>query len=272
MSRVIHLCLLCLFLMCSCIREDRSVCPCFLHVDMTDIDTTAIRRMDLMLFQDGVLSGTHTAEPAVFGEELIIPVSRNELQFCAWGNVENSRLDTVRQTINLHGGCDSVWFFSKTVRTDCEDAYIRVVPERQFKSVVIVVRGQISGISEVHTLITGIDNTFSFVGDVPAGNPGQIVPQLVKSPSSGEEYYQFQTLITKQAGAADAILRLEFISEGKLRKGTYELGRLLLEAGEDLSISGGRPIVIDIVLGAASAFISISTEEWVGHDTFEITL
>ncbi len=258
--------------MCSCIREDRSVCPCFLHVDMTELDTAAIRRMDMMLFEDGTFSGTHTAEPAVFGEELIIPVSRNELQFCAWGNLESSQLDVTHQTIHLPGGRDSVWLFRQTVHTNCEDTYIKIAPERQFKPVIILLRGRISGISGVNTLITGIDNTFSFGGDVPAGNPGQLVPQLVKSPSSGEEYYQFQTLITRQAEAENAMLRLEFISDGEQRTGEYEIGRMLLEAGEDLTESGGRPIVIDIVLGSSSAFISISTDGWVRHDTFEITL
>ncbi len=258
--------------MCSCIREDRSVCPCFLHVDMTELDTGAIHRMDLMLFEEGVFSGTHTAWPAAFGEEIIIPVSRNELQFCAWGNLESSQLDPAQQTIHLPGGRDSVWLFRQTVRTDCEDVYIKIAPERQFKPVVILLRGQISGISGVHTMITGIDNTFSFGGDVPAGSPGQLVPQLVRSPAEGNDYYQFQTLITRQAETAKAMLRLEFISEGEQRTGEYDVGRLLLEAGEDLTKSDGRPIVIDIVLGSSSAFISISTDGWVRHDTFEITL
>ncbi len=248
------------------------MCPCFLQVDMTDLDTAAIRRMDLMIFEDGVFSGTHTANPALFREELIIPVSRNELQFCAWGNLDTSQLDTGHQTIHLEEGDDSLWLFRQTVSTNCEDVYIRVTPERQFKPVVILLRGQISAISNVHTSITGIDNTFSFGGEVPAGNYGQLVPQLVKSPDDETEYYQFQTLLSRQAEAAKAMLNLEFMSDGEPRTGVYEIGRLLLEAGEDLTKSDGRPIVIDIVLGSSSAFISISTDGWVRHDTFEIIL
>lgn len=257
--------------MCSCIREDRSVCPCFLHVDLTGLDAGAIRKVDMILFEEDLPGTVITAEHDIAENELIIPVSKGEVQFCVWGNLFSSEIDSERQLIRTVAECDSIWFFRQSVSTNCEDAYLKVAPERQTRTVTVILRGNLAGISNVSTRLTGIDTDFTFSGDVPAGNPGKIVPILVSTPESGSGIYQFQTTITRQADAFDATLELEFTSDGSVRSGTYEIGKMLFEAGEDLSESSGHPIVIDLVFGNSSVFISLAVDGWTGHDVFEIT-
>ena len=243
------------------------MCPCFLHVDLSGEASWP----EMIYCYDDVSDTTILTLQETDGNELIIPVNKGEIQFCAWGNLSNTAVDIGSQTIKASGECDEIWFFGKKVRTNCEDAYLKLTPQRQTREVTIILRGNILGISNVHTRITGMDNSFTFGGDVLTGNQVQVLPTLVSGPDSGSGMYLFQAQITRQAATSDALLELEFTSDDSVHTGTYEIGRLLYEAGEDLTESDGSPIVIDLVLGNSSIFVTIGVDGWTGHDTFEIT-
>jgi len=239
---------------------------------MSGTDTTSIHRLDLMLFEEESPASSYRIEQQGFGHELKIPVYRKEVSLSAWGNLYNSYLDHTNRLVQTMQPCDSIWLFRQTIRTDCRDAYVRISPESQTRTVDVLLRGNISGISDVHASITGIDKSFTFKGDIPAGHPGENVLDLVKYPEPGREYYQFRSVITRQYDPFRAELHLEFTSGGVVRNCAYDIGSMLHEAGEDLTKSGGHPIVIDMYVGGASVLVSVKVEEWICHDVFEITL
>lgn len=256
----------------SCIKEDRTKCPCNLHVDLSRVDGDYVHKVDLML-RDVATQGNpwwYAVEKRYIGDTLIIEVNKSEFDFCAWGNLVRSLKDDRSQNITPGSEPDSLWSCYRRIVTRCEDAYVTVEPERQFIPVTIIVRGMLQGISGVKTSLKGISDCFDYTGNA-TGRELTLVPQLVSGPDSAEGYYLFRTLLMTQPTSESAVLGLEFLRFDTKVSGVYPVGKMLLEAGEDISLRDQRPIVIELTIGSADIQVAIKINDWTTHGVFTIT-
>ena len=255
-------------MLASCIKEDRSKCPCYLYVDLSRVDTNYITKIDLMT---SGLSGTPAwtaVERSAIGDTVILAVNKEEIDFCAWGNLRGSAVDGPTRTINARG--DSLWSCYRRLSTRCEDMYVTVEPERQYIPVTIIVRGMIQNLSDIQPSLATVSNTLDFNSGA-TGDMERIYATEVRSPQASDGYYQFNTLMITQQSATAATLELDFKSDGNPVKVSYPLGEKLLEIGEDISLSDQKPVIVDLVIGSGSVFFTIDVSGWTQHANIDIT-
>lgn len=259
-------------LLSSCVREDRTHCPCNLHVDLSRVDVDYVHKVDLVM-SDVAVDGYpewYAVDKKYIGDTLIIQVDKSEFDFCAWGNLATSLPDDRSRIISPVDAPDSLWSCYRRIVTRCEDAYVTVLPERQFIPVTIIIRGMLQGISNIRPALNFISDCLDYNGEAK-GIPQILIPKLISSPHQGQGYYLYRTMILTQQSATDAHLELEFERNGKTIKGDYPVGEMLLEIGEDISQRDQNPIVLDLTLGATDIFVTIKVIDWVTHGVFTIT-
>ena len=263
------------FLLCtlgiSCIKENRSNCPCYLHLDLSRVDSNYVHSIDLMMEGGHHLAEWFPVDKSYIGDTLIIPVAKSEFDLCAWGNMYTSQREEHSRTITPGNVLDSLWSDYQRISTRCEDAYVSVVPSRQYIPVTIIIRGQIGGITNLDPVLGNISDRLTFTG-VATGAAGNSRPLLVSAPTSPEGYYLYRTMILTQASATKANLTVQFERGGLAHRSVLPLGRMLLEIGEDISLTGRNPIVLDITIGTANIFLTIKVNGWTSHGVYEITL
>ena len=256
----------------SCIKEDRTKCPCNLHVDLSRVDGDYVRKVDLVM-SDVAAGGNpwwYAVEKRYIGDTLIIQVDKSEFDFCAWGNMVRSVKDERSHNISPGIEPDSLWSCYRRIVTRCEDAYVTVEPERQFIPVTIIIRGMLQGISWVNPTLKGINDCFDYNGNA-TGSPLILLPRLVSGPESSDGCYLYRTMIMTQTRSDNAVLGLEYERNGARVSGEYPVGRMLLEAGEDISLRDQRPIVIELTIGTSDILLSIKVNDWTTHGVFTIT-
>ena len=255
----------------SCIKENRDKCPCYLHVDLSRVDSHYVHRMDLMLADRFTGDARWIAvEKKYIGDTLIMKVDKSEFDFSAWGNLDKSILDDADRTITSADMADSLWSYYKHISTRCEDAFVKVLAERQHIPVTVIVRGMLQGLTDIRPAFGNISGSLMYDGTA-AGALGVLVPTLVKSPGDGDSYYMYKTLILTQASATDAVLNLHFLKDGRAVETTYPVGEMLAELGEDISATNQNPIVIDLTIGAADILLTIRVSDWSRHGIYTIT-
>lgn len=254
-----------------CIKEDRSQCPCHLHVDLSRIDAAYVDKLDLVLSDpDGTRAQWYDVDDRYIGDTLVMKVDKSDFDFCAWGNLRESIVDQRTGAILTAGEPDTLWSSYQRVSAKCEDRYITVVPQRRYVPVTIIVRGMINNISEVTPTLTRISQSFDYNGN-PMGKLVASYPKMTVKPKTPEDYYQFELVLLTQQNATDAGLELSYSEDGLIRKASYPLGKMLLEEGEDISLADGHPILLDLMLGRGNIFLTIEIEEWKQHDVIDIT-
>ena len=255
----------------SCIKENRDKCPCYLHVDLSRVDSHYVHKMDLMLADRfGGSADWVAVEKKYLGDTLIIKIDKSEFDFSARGNLENSYLDDVTRTITSREPTDSLWSFCKQISTRCEDAYVKVEPQRQYIPVTVIVRGMLQGISDIRPTLEFISGSLLY-GGAATGEKGSLYPVLVHTPSADASYYMYKTMILTQASATEATLNLHFLKNGTSVDATYPVGEMLVELGEDISATNQNPIVIDLAIGAADILLTIKVSDWSRHGIYTIT-
>lgn len=255
--------------LCSCIKEDRSKCPCYLYVDLSRVDTNYITKVDLMTSGSAGAPQWTAVERSAIGDTVILKVAKDEIDFCAWGNIRGSAVLNDSRTIVFSGQPDSLWSCYRRLSARCEDMYVTVEPQRQYIPVTIIVRGMLQNISDVQPVITSVSQGFDF-NSAATGDKGTIFPAEVRSPQTVAGYYQFNALMLTQQSATEASLELDFKSDGRPVKVNYPLGEELYKIGENISLSGQKPVVVDLVIGGGTVFFTISVSDWERHATIDI--
>ncbi len=256
-----------LLLPAACIREDRSECPCYLHVDLSRVSPQSTRSVDILLASEAG-DRWHPVPESAIGDTLIMAVDKSEFDFCAWGNLGGSQIDGEGRTIRPDVPRDSLWSCVEHISTRCEDAYVQVVMQRQYRPVTIIVRGMLSGISGLSPVLTGVSGGLSFTG-AGRGEGARLVPE--QEADSPEGICIFRTMLLTQPSAVNLRLKLFFLQGGKARESEYPLGEMLLAQGEDISTGGGNPVVVDLTVGSASILFTLKCNGWTTHGIYEIT-
>ena len=197
-------------------------------------------------------------------------VDKSEFDFSAWANLTTSSLDDSSRTITSGEPADSLWSFHKPISTRCEDAYVTVIPERQYIPVTVIIRGMIQGLSDIRPALANISGGLMYGGKA-TGGPGTLVPVLIHTPAEGSPYYMYKTMILTQTSATEAVLNLHFANNGRTVDMTYPVGEMLVELGEDISAVNQNPIVIDLTIGTADILVTIRVSDWSRHGIYTIT-
>jgi len=256
----------------ACIKEDRSNCPCYLHLDLSRVDSHYVHTLDLMMEES--ISGRSPewipVEKSYLGDTLIMPVNKSEFDLCAWGNLGSSMLDQNARSISPLIPRDSLWSSFRHIVTRCEDAYVQILPERQYIPVTIIIRGITANISAIQPALSGISANLDFAGRA-RGPEGIQLPERISAPEQENNYYLYKTMIMTQPRAEGLHLDLKFIRDGESLRSEYPLGEMLMAMGEDISKTDQKPVLVDIAIGSTSIQFTLKVEDWTTHGVYAIT-
>lgn len=245
--------LLPLLLLCGCtVYEDRSGCPNYLTIDFTQVDNS-IKEWQMWLFDgQGQLIFKDTVYRRSYSQPYTVEVPRSSGGKCLlWGNL---RVATEVKERNSYGtsiskvadvSADSVYFFGKQMDMNGEDSYFKVVPQKEFATVDIYVKGWVGSDYEADMVLECANSGF-YVGKEFYGEKTSV---QVHVHDVGISFTHFRCRILRQKDPENLVLKL-FIRE-ILPDGTF--GNILLDneipIGEYLSANGydmQRPSLEDI--------------------------
>ncbi len=111
---------ICLMICAGCsVKENRTFCPCRLVLDFSEVDTSVIRRADLLLAADDGYFFTDVLEGGDFAADTMNPVPRGGVNVGVWSGAEGM-VGSGGMVIPVGSDCPPVYFHSSFVDTDCE--------------------------------------------------------------------------------------------------------------------------------------------------------
>lgn len=103
----------------SCIKEDRSDCPCRLVLDFRDVDTSIVRAADIRLTSEEGFGFNDVVASSGF-EGYMITVPRTTLQVCAWAGAGDCLNEDMSVSIPLGQECPRLFLHVSSADADCE--------------------------------------------------------------------------------------------------------------------------------------------------------
>ncbi|MCF0172630.1 MAG: hypothetical protein HUJ91_02715 [Bacteroidales bacterium] len=256
----------------SCILENREDCRCFLHIDLSGVDSGRVAKMNLWI--DGADNGYQekmVVDCSDYDKDIVLKVDRRTSLLYAWGNINSSALyDDMRQ-LYVADAADSLWSFSELLDCSGDETRVTVVPRRQYVPVTVYVRGDLTDISDVKVWFSRSDKAFNYNSSVVESS-GTMEASAVAFPGDAGGYWQFELNYPRQAAAEEAMLNLGFTKGGGTVLQNYTIGAMLKSEGVDLSETDLDPIVIDFTIGRTSVIIKVAVEDWVAQYTREIIM
>ena len=130
------------------IKEDRSVCPCILTFDLTNINKD-INKLNLWVLDGDDVIYNDTIPAIYFGTDYSIKVKRSKLDYYVWGNInkgsvllDNSTLASCFISLN-NAKADSIYSFSNSVNTNYEYVKDTVYMQKGFITIRVNIMGTV---------------------------------------------------------------------------------------------------------------------------------
>lgn len=249
--------ILCTFIailcMSSCtVLEDRDGCPDYLTVDFTGTDKS-IKEWQMWFFND---NGDMLLKDTVFRRSYFAPyvvqIPRfNNVRCLFWGNMRGATTVEERYSYDTYiekrdiVSADSIYFFTGYVNTAGERSYIKVVPQKEFATVDIYVKGWVGSDFEAEVFLQCASS--GFYVDKEFGSQGTSVRAGVYD--IGSYYTHFRCRMLRQMDTENVVLKLfirDLNIDGTLGNVLVDkeipLGEHLFENGYDMS----KPSLDDI--------------------------
>lgn len=243
---------LCASLGACTVKEDRELCPCYLHVDFVDREGIP-ESVPVMgwnggeLFRDGVV----VAENDPWW---IKPVHKQELCVTSYIGVDRASSDGHFLTIPAGSQCDSLYAFHEMVDATGEVAYAVVDYRKQFCTVFLSLGRSAAEMQDYRFLVKGNTYGFDLLDFSPVDGPFNCAP----APKAGENIVSFR--IPRQKDDSLTV-QLWLIKDGVMDDlGVYPLGKYIDRLGYDwgAEILQDVYVTLDMVLG----LVVIGVDGW----------
>lgn len=211
------------------VLEDRQGCPCWLTIDMQEVDRS-IKEWHVWLFNgSGDLIYRDTLYRRHYQEPYVVEVPRHEkVQCLLWGNIRDATSLSEAYSLGTfmlkEGGvsADSLYFSTDTINTSGEESYLKIVPNKEFATVDIIMKGWIGIDFDVDMTIECASSGFfvdkRFCGSRNATN--------LKVKDIGNYYTRFSGRILRQYDTENLVLTLyvkELLPDGTPGKVLYDM-------------------------------------------------
>lgn len=244
-------------LLCSCtVLEERDVCPNYLAVDFTGVDKS-IKEWQMWLFNDvGELIFKDTVYRRSYPTPYIVNVPRYRNVRCLlWGNLrgathidEHYSYDTFIEKIE-EASADSVYFFTDTISTKGENSYLKVIPEKEFATVDIYVKGWAGSDYEAEMVLECVSSGY-YVGRELGSSRTSIKADIF---DIGNYFTHFRCRMLRQKDTENMVLKLfirDLNADGTLGEVLVDrelpLGEYLFENGYDMHKASLDDIVMEV--------------------------
>jgi len=259
MKRIILLYALFSSLCCCSVKEDRSVCPCTLNIDMTDNLAKSLPEgferipMEVTCFSNYVREVIDTVDIPECGPVVEEKITRGE-EIVTGVLIPNRGLFKIHADeiyLNTGNQADSLYAFCATVPAYGEQAYLNPTIRKQFSTIYLECPS-ITQTEDVEWNVIGYSGGVSLL-DLSA-LPGKFSYKIVSPISPGVWSFRMPRQIK-----ADMILNL-ISADGSNRLSGIEIGRLIGQTGYDFNDEDMKDVHIELDIRKSTATITV--EGW----------
>ena len=137
--------LICVFSLIVCagcsVKEDRTICPCRLVIDLSEVDTTLIRSAEMEMSLEDSLLFKDYLEADDFDVAYAVSVPRKQLQLCVWSGREGCESDDGLR-IPYGEEAPEVYFHSSAIDADCEQFREVVKMRKNYCRLTMIMKGE----------------------------------------------------------------------------------------------------------------------------------
>lgn len=238
------------------VKEDRNICPCKLILDLSEVDTTLVKTLNIMVSEGRTVVLRDTVHSAVFSETYIRNVPHGSLRVNVWAGGEN-RMDE-RYGILIPYGCQCPplylhSFIADTTGEVCEE---KVDVHKNYCRLTV----KMEGVEEIPYSLTFRGNVDGYELDgLPSSGDFSCVAYMGDSG-------QVQSLLPRQT---DASLLLD-VDDGTPVSKTFAVGEYIQASGYDWLAPDLEDVTV--VLDYQVTGIVISVQGWDKEYSYNITL
>lgn len=250
-------CILCMSVFAGCsIKEDRSVCPCRLVLDFSDVDTLTVRAADLMVSSSDGLIFKDSVDFAAVGKEYVADVPHGELMVNVWSGAEGFHDEDEGIVIPFGYGCPPVFMHSSSVDAVGEICREKVVMHKNHCRLSVEVKGR----DDVPYSLTVRGNVCGYMTD---GSPAEGAFSCVAYPDGGGK------VTVSLPRQLDNSLLLD-IDDGSGIMKTFALGEYIAASGYDWTAPDLEDL--SIVVDYFATVLTIHVRWWDKEYEFDIVL
>lgn len=237
------------------VKEIRSLCPCTLVLDFSEVDTSVINEVDLYVTDDEDFLLENILSYDDLGCEYVTEVPRRLIHIGVWSGLERT-YDGNGLTILYGEDCPPVYFH--TAETDADAETVRDVVHMRKKHCVMTVKFEwkeddLEGIF-LHGNVDGYDRNGS-------PTPGEFMYEL-----NQDEDGNCQAILPRQL---DDSLVLE-VNDGSGVLKIFPLGEYIAESGYDWNEPDLKDITM--VLDIAILQVTLTVQGWDTSHKFDIVI
>ncbi len=237
------------------VKEDRSLCPCILVLDFSEVDTAVINSSKLIMAADDGFLFTDELEADEMLSERSFFVPRTELELGVWSGVEGMMNDN-GLLIPMGEDCPCVYFHAAVVDTDCEKLHEKVIMRKNHCRMTVNMERDADEIWIVN--LYGNVNGYLSDGTPSAGEFSHELQQV------GDNEYH--SVLPRQI---DDSLVME-IDDGSGVLKRFALGEYIAECGYDWTAPDLEDITVEV--DVAFTGLTLMIGGWDGDHKFDIVI
>lgn len=242
----------------SCIKENRTQCPCRLHLDMTGIDTSLIESVSVRVTDAGAggYSLSHERGKSEFETGCMLKVPRRRLWLNVYSVGGECLSDTTGMVIPYGSDCPPVYMYSSLVDADCEQAGRVVKMSKNHCRMTVLIEG--TSVMDYSIVLRGNVCGYS-AGGFPLAGDFRYEPVMAEDGS-------YSVTVPRQR---DGSLMMDVVEDGRVLK-SFAIGEYVCASGYDWD----SPDLSDIVvyMDYAKTSVSVFVKGWDEVYEFDIVI
>lgn len=244
------------FLMSCSVKEDRTDCPCCLHLDFSGTDTTAVPQVQLYLSDGLQYISDKMVYASDFMPEIVLEVPRTGLYVNVYAGAVGLLEPDAGLVIPYGHECPRLYSYSAEIDTRCEKACAKVDLRKNHcvMSITIIKNDELDYGLHVKGNVCGYD---------AAGEP---VPGAFSYVPAAETDGRYRTVLPRQV---DSSLILE-VDDGTEVLKNFALGEYIAAGGYDWTAQDLEDV--DVTIDWAQTVVKLKVQGWDWVREYEIVI
>lgn len=236
------------------VKENRDLCPCRLVLDFREVDSDAIRSVDLYLTADDGFVFTDNVAAEDYEEEYVVSVPRNGMHLGVWSG-DAGATPEAGLIVPLGSDCPEVYMYSSDISTYSEELHENVVMRKMHCRMTINIKGK-------EVLPASLVLLGNVCGYDKEGKPVAGEFEYEAYPQNGV----CKVILPRQI---DDSLVME-INDGSAVLKRFALGNFIVQSGYDWNAPDLEDIEVD--LDFAATYLKLTIQGWEGEQKFDVVI
>lgn len=233
----------------SCIKEDRTVCPCLFSMDFSHINREIVKQLHIFIIDDNHNTLLHDSlNNEKFGDIYEMYIPKRNVEIMIWGNIgKSSILDTLNKRVNTVNGenPDNLYLYYNMICIHGEKMRVRISMRKYYHNIKVFFKGKANKNRELSIRINSSTSGYNFDG-IPAGGEYNLIRDSV-----------FSFNIFRQKIPEELMMTL---SDGNKVLFEYELGKNILPL---FDYEGNRDLNdVCLIIDFSSSTIKVDKVDW----------